>query len=69
MVMARRAVTEGVSYFIHINHYSRALWGHWGVRFFFFGSHSGERVYGIRFCGRSRYGRSRYRLVIYLVAI
>ena len=35
MVMARRAVTEGVSCFIHINHYSRALWGHWGVRIFF----------------------------------
>ena len=27
MVMARGAIAEGVSCFIHINHYSCALWG------------------------------------------
>ena len=67
--MARRAVTEGVSCFIHINHYSRALWGHWGVLFLEVILGKGFMVYASVNCGRSRYGRSRYRLVIYLAAI
>ena len=55
MVMARRAVAEGVSCFIHINQYSRAVWG---ARNLFLLSHSEERVYSIRACGRSRYSLS-----------